>query len=69
METQSAGGDGIDFDAGQPGSYIRRCTIRHGRFTNIDALDMGEYAGGESSRGVTIDSCLELTSMLPSPTR
>jgi hypothetical protein len=59
MEYQADGGDGIDFDAGQPGSVIRRCTVRHGKFTNIDALDMGEFgATGEGSRGVLIDSCL-----------
>ena len=59
MEFQADGGDGIDFDAGQPGSVIRRCTVRHGKFTNIDALDMGEFGGtGEGSRGVLIDDCL-----------
>lgn len=58
MENQAPGGDGIDFDAGQPGSILRRCTVRHGRFTNVDALDMGEFGGtGESTRGVLIDSC------------
>ena len=58
-EIQAPGGDGIDFDGGQPGSFIRRCTVRRGFFTNIDALDMGEYgATGEGSRGVLIDSCL-----------
>jgi hypothetical protein len=57
LENMVAGGDGIDFDGGQPGSVIRRCTVRHGRFTNIDALDMGEI-GAEGSRGVLIDSCL-----------
>ena len=58
-EYQAAGGDGIDFDAAQRGSYIRRCTVRHSKFTNVDALDMGEYGGtGEGSHGVFIDSCL-----------
>jgi len=58
-EILAAGGDGIDFEGAQPGSTIRRCTVRHGRFTNIDALDMGEYfLTGEGSRGVLIDSCL-----------
>jgi hypothetical protein len=59
-EWQAAGGDGIDFDGGQPGSYIRRCTVRRGRFTNIDALDMGEYNGdpAQATRGMLIDSCL-----------
>ncbi|HEY5914487.1 MAG TPA: right-handed parallel beta-helix repeat-containing protein [Verrucomicrobiae bacterium] len=58
MEYPEQGGDGIDFDGGQPGSFIRRCTVRHGRYTNVDALDMGEYAGGEPSRGVLIENCL-----------
>lgn len=59
MEYPEQGGDGIDFDAGQPGSVIRRCTVRHGKFTNVDALDMGEFGStGEGSRGVLIDSCL-----------
>ncbi len=58
MEYQAPGGDGIDFDGGQPGSYIRRCTVRHGNSTNIDALDMGEFTTGEASSGVTIDGCL-----------
>src|SRR5207302_10045506 len=59
MEDQADGGDGIDFDAGQPGSVIRRCTVRHGNFTNIDALDMGEFGPtGEGSRGILIESCL-----------
>jgi hypothetical protein len=59
MENPEEGGDGIDFDAGQPGSVIRRCTVRHGKFTNVDALDMGEYGPtGEGSRGILIESCL-----------
>ena len=59
MEYQEEGGDGIDFDAGQPGCVIRHCTVRHGLFTNVDALDMGEYGTtGEGSKGVLIDSCL-----------
>src|SRR6266480_1283992 len=43
LEYQGYSGDGIDFDAGQPGSYIRRCTVRRGLLFNTDALDMGEY--------------------------
>ncbi len=59
LEWQAPGGDGIDFDAGQAGSYIRRCTLRYGRFSNIDALDMGEVFGtSEYTEGVLIDSCL-----------
>jgi Right handed beta helix region len=58
-EYQAAGGDGIDFDAGQPGSYIRHCTVRHAKFANVDALDMGEYgATGVGSQGVLVDGCL-----------
>lgn len=58
MEHMAAGGDGIDFDGAKPGSLIRRCTVRHGPSTNIDAIDIGEYSSGESSRGVTIADCL-----------
>ena len=58
-EYQGYSGDGIDFDAGQRGSHIQRCTVRRGLIFNTDALDMGEYgATGEASRGVLIDSCL-----------
>src|SRR5207253_3958940 len=57
LEYQGYSGDGIDFDAGLPGSYIRRCTVRRGLLFNTDALDMGEY-GSEGSRGILIDSCL-----------
>src|SRR5207249_8937633 len=59
LEFQGNSGDGIDFDAGQPGSYIRRCTVRRGLLFNTYALDLGEYAGtGEASRGILIESCL-----------
>jgi len=59
LEYQGYSGDGIDFDAGLPGSYIRRCTVRRGLLFNTDGLDMGEYGGtGEGSRGILIDSCL-----------
>ena len=55
MEYQGLSGDGIDFDGGQPGSYIRKVTVRRGLLTNTDALDMGE-TGTEYSHGVLIDS-------------
>ena len=57
MEYQGLSGDGIDFDGGQPGSHIRRCTVRRGLQFNTDALDMGE-TGTDYSHGVLIDSCL-----------
>jgi parallel beta-helix repeat protein len=57
-EYQASGGDGIDFDGAMPGSFIRRCTIRHGKFDNIDALDMGEFSLEEPSQGVRIEDCL-----------
>lgn len=56
FEYNVAGGDGIDFDGALPGSYIRNCTLRHGKFTNIDGLDMGEY--GSTGTKAVIDSCL-----------
>jgi len=46
-------GDGIDFDFAVPGSVIRRCTLRHGNGTNIDAVDIGS-----ASSGVVIEQCL-----------
>ena len=49
-------GDGIDFDHGLEGSFIRRCTIRRGTIFNTDAIDMGEY--GSNGTRVVIDSCL-----------
>jgi len=58
MEFQGYSGDGTDFDGARPGSYIRHCTYRRGQVFNTDALDMGEYAGGDPSRGVTIEGCL-----------
>ncbi len=52
-------GDGIDFDGVPPGSAIRRCTIRHGDLTNVDALDMGSFSGdGTPTSGVIIEECL-----------
>ena len=51
-------GDGIDFDAAKPGSFIRRCTLRHGDATNVDGCDMGSYPDGTPSTGVIIEDCL-----------
>ena len=56
LEYQGYSGDGIDFDFGQEGSYIRRCTVRRGLIFNTDAIDMGEF-GAEGTR-VVVDSCL-----------
>ena len=46
-------GDAIDFDTAAPGSIIRRCTLRHGRLTNVDAVDLGS-----DSAGVLVENCL-----------
>jgi parallel beta-helix repeat protein len=51
-------GDGIDFDGAPPGATIRRCTIRHGDLTNVDALDIGNFTDGTVSRDVIIEDCL-----------
>jgi len=51
-------GDGIDFDAGPPGSAIRRCTLRHGDLGNVDAIDLGEASATEVTDGVTVERCL-----------
>lgn len=50
-------GDGLDLDAAQPGTVVRRCTFRHGNRGNVDAIDVGNGELG-GSRGVLIDSCL-----------
>jgi hypothetical protein len=46
-------GDAIDFDTAAPGSVIRRCTLRHGPLTNVDAVDLGS-----DSDGVLVENCL-----------
>ena len=38
--------DALDFDGAPPGSYIRRCTFRHGPQSNTDAIDIGPYNNG-----------------------
>ncbi|MEO6035272.1 MAG: thrombospondin type 3 repeat-containing protein, partial [Verrucomicrobiota bacterium] len=59
MEYQGYSGDGIDFDWGQEGSYIKRCTVRRGLIFNTDALDMGELSGNASEgTHALIESCL-----------
>ena len=58
LEYQGYSGDGIDFDYGQDGSYIKRCTIRRGLIFNTDAIDMGEFSGAGTGTRVLIDSCL-----------
>lgn len=50
-------GDGLDFDAAWPGTVVRRCTFRHGRSGNIDAVDVGND-GNNRSVGVIIEDCL-----------
>jgi hypothetical protein len=50
---EEVSGDGIDFDTAAPGSVIRRCTLRHGRLTNVDAVDLGS-----DSAGVLVENCL-----------
>lgn len=47
-----ASSDGIDFDGAPVGSTIRRCTLRHARETNSDAIDIGS-----GSNGVLIEGC------------
>src|ERR1043166_1359639 len=56
LEYQGYSGDGIDFDYGQEGSVIKRCTVRRGLIFNTDAIDMGEF--GANGTRVLIDSCL-----------
>jgi hypothetical protein len=51
-------GDGIDFDGAPPGSVIRRCTIRHGAATNVDAIDLGGFGAEVASSGVLVEGCV-----------
>lgn len=51
-------GDAIDFDAGQPGSYIRNCTIRRGDDVNVDGIDLGYGYDSSPTIGVTIEGCV-----------
>jgi Right handed beta helix region len=50
-------GDGLDFDAAQPGTVLRRCTFRHGNLGNVDAVDVGP-ADLPGSFNVLIADCL-----------
>jgi hypothetical protein len=50
-------GDGLDFDAAQAGTVLRRCTFRHGPSGNIDAVDVGNGDLG-GSVDVLIEDCL-----------
>src|SRR5262249_47390902 len=52
---------GLDFDSAQPGSYVRRCTYRHGNLGNVDAVDIGPGGSPGDLIGTidtAIDSCL-----------
>jgi hypothetical protein len=50
-------GDGLDFDAAQVGTVLRRCTFRNGTLGNVDAVDVGPAELG-GSRDVIIEDCL-----------
>jgi len=50
-------GDGLDFDAAQIGTVLRRCTFRHGNLGNVDAVDVGP-ADLPGSFNVLIADCL-----------
>jgi len=50
----NASSDALDFDGAPPGSYIRRCTFRHGPQSNTDAIDIGPYAGTIGSTNTLI---------------
>ena len=52
-------GDALDFDSAQPGSFVRRCTFRHGVLGNVDAIDIGpDFAGLPGSTDTRIESCI-----------
>jgi hypothetical protein len=50
-------GDALDFDSAQPGSFVRRCTFRHGTLGNVDAVDVGpgDLPGSTDTR---IENCI-----------
>ena len=50
-------GDGLDFDAAQTGTVLRRSTFRNGTLGNVDAVDVGPAELG-GSRDVIIEDCL-----------
>jgi hypothetical protein len=50
-------GDGLDFDAAQVGTVLRRSTFRNGTLGNVDAVDVGPAELG-GSRDVIIEDCL-----------
>jgi parallel beta-helix repeat protein len=50
-------GDGVDFDAAQSGTILRRCSFRHGDLGNVDAVDVGPADLG-GSRDVLITDCI-----------
>ncbi len=54
---ENIGGDALDFDSAQPGSYTRNCTYRHGVFGNVDAVDIGpgDLPGSTDTR---IENCI-----------
>ncbi|MCI0745232.1 MAG: right-handed parallel beta-helix repeat-containing protein [Verrucomicrobia subdivision 3 bacterium] len=54
---ENISGDGLDFDAAQPGTVLRRSTFRNGTLGNVDAVDVGNGALG-GSRNVLIEDCL-----------
>src|SRR5688572_4549597 len=54
---ENISGDGLDFDAAQPGTVLRRCTFRNGTLGNVDAVDVGNAELG-GSRDVIIQDCL-----------
>jgi parallel beta-helix repeat protein len=50
-------GDALDFDAGQPGTSVRRSTFRKGAITNVDGIDIGND-GTRYSTFITIENCI-----------
>lgn len=51
-----ATGDCLDFDAGQPGTVVRRSTFRKGLVTNVDGIDIGND-GARYSTFLTVENC------------
>jgi hypothetical protein len=54
---ENISGDGLDFDAAQPGTVLRRSTFRNGTLGNVDAVDVGNGEMG-GCRDVIIQDCL-----------
>src|SRR6185295_412611 len=54
----NASSDALDFDGAPPGSFIRRCTFRHGPQSNTDAIDIGPLGNVGSTNTLIEDNLM-----------